>query len=403
MKIEKKLESETGQNIAGKLGGFDEVAQGLAEIYDSDNTVRHNGETYDVTEDAALAYLSEYFEDPEDRLSDLKDAEKNPEEIFDSLTDNVKIETDLSSPSRREVLGYTGALATATYAIDAYANHKALENAGQDDFEVPSSTLYKAAVAEGPLEDDPIPLTIMNFGEEYDEEAVLSNLDSAVSELDGLEVEPQFIQVEPSLEGYLEAQDTTRDQLGKDGVNTVKNRATKMRNIIQNNKLLGDEVSPRNQVEVGGAQNPSSVEENMDWYSSMFIPSVDTSPLSRLKLVNADFVDAGDFNGAAYHDSDGYNNMSLLDDSKFENADEFSGILIHELGHLLGLPHTQYPDTESGQVFPDVMSYSEGNLNMPYQVSQVITGERAFGWASRQNWEEVKDYVEENRRTYVDD
>lgn len=406
MKLSKSLESETSKNLAGRLGGIESISRDLEEIYQSENNVYSHGEERDVTEEAATAYLSQHFDDPESIIEELERTDYSSEEIFDVLKDDISLNMEVT---RRDLLRGTAYGATTgflgSYAVDASENNERLEDLNADNFEAPVGSLYGPAIAEGPLEGDPIEVYVLNFtegGEEYDEEIVESQIESAAAELEGLEVEVKFWEVEPTFEGYMNINEYSREDWSEEDIRRQSELISKMRNVIENNNLLEGKVDPENRVQINGAENPTSVSRNMDWYSSNFIPENDLSPLGRLKIVSADFQE-GEAGGVAYGNSEVYANMALINNSYYENEEEFSEVIIHELGHKIGLPHTNYPDMETGQVFPDVMSYSNGGLNIPYQIFKALTGGRRFGKTSRENWEKAKQHVRETNTLEVKD
>lgn len=410
MEFSKSLESETVQSLAGQLGGVEGVSEDLEEIYESDNTVYSHGEEKDVTEEAATAYASQYFDDPESVIEELEGTDYSSEEIFDVLKDDISVNIDVT---RRDLLrgaayGSTTGLfgsSLASYADDVSKNDDRLEDLNADNFEAPVGSLYGPAIAEGPLEGDPIEVYVLNFtedGEEYDEEIVESQIEAAAAELDGLEVEAKFWEVEPTFEGFMDVNGYSRESWSEEDIREQSEFISKMRNVINNNNLLEGRVDEENRIHINGGENPTSVSRNMDWYSSAFIPENDLSPLGRLKIVSANFQE-GEAGGVAYGNSEGYADMALVNDSYYESEEEFSEVVIHELGHKLGLPHTRYPDTETGQIFPDTMSYSSGRTNIPYQVFKALTGGRRFGKSSQENWEKVKQHVKETNNIEVED
>lgn len=370
---------------------IDEAVDYVQDIMDADYSQRmHVGGDVETSDDALRSFVESlnYDEDTTQEIyEDLRETENSFEEIKDVFVQHTDFNyTELSPMNRRQFLGSAGAVTAGSYGADSLINHLLLDDMDADSFEAPAGSYHERAVREM-LDGNEITIRLYNIrfdnqDSEYDEQELVDYVEDCISELEGTNFRVEFQNLNATEEGLLDEGEEVED-FGEEIQERLSNTVEQYREIIKNNSVT-DNVSETNSQWAGENTNLASQIEAMVTFLS---DDPQSTEFEDIKVAVADFAE-GSYGVSTFNHS-GSPEWALVDKDGNEDIEE---TIVHEVGHKLGLPHTKYPDFKRGGFFPDVMSYSEGKINIPARIHDLFD-DSAFGAQSHYNWEKVKEEV----------
>jgi hypothetical protein len=309
----------------------------------------------------------------EELYESLREGEYSLEEIRESFNTRDDVSIRELCPERRKFLKSLGQ-ATAmysglTYVVDSQRNQIMMGQVGQDQFRAPAGS-YNPGTVESILDGEALNVHLFNIytGEErqieYNENSITEKLESNLEELEGIQTSVSFYDVEITSQAITEELNV--------GSSFAESVADNFEQNIENKNLR--DLQPRfieEYVETLIDYQENGIEEH-DIKSGII--DVENSGIEGISKV------------------DGATGEKDWCFSIRASEDLLIGILTHEIGHKLGLPHTKYPDIKRDGFFPDVMSYSEGSDNVPAIIHN-LADDSVFGEQSHYNWDEMKEII----------
>lgn len=303
----------------------------------------------------------------------LQEREYSLEEIRGGFSGRNDLNIRELSPERRTFLKRLGQATTIysglTYAVDSGRNQIMMETVGQDQFRAPAGS-YNQDTVKSILDGEGLDVHLFNIYTdeerqiEYSENSITEELESNLEELEGVQASASFYDIEITSQAITEELNVSSS--------FAESVADSFEQAIENKDLR--DLQPRfieEYVETLVDYQENGIEEH-DIKAGII--GVEDSSIEGVSKVD---VNTGEKDWC----------FSIR-----ASEDLLIGILTHEIGHKLGLPHTKYPDIKRDGFFPDIMSYSEGSDNVPAIIHD-LADDSVFGEQSHYNWDEMKEII----------
>jgi len=345
---------------SNKYDELDTIVEDIQQLSNENIQDRMHIES-EASDDIVGAYLKGLYgeEKGSDISEDLKSTDYTFEEIESVLSDSAGLKDEESSGmTRRRFMGWAGGGTACSYTVDSLFNWAYIESYRTHEEEVPSRVLNEDAV-ESILDGDDVNVSAYNLVTEEDP--------SGNGEIDQEYIQEGLNELDSNFEVDVENLYLTDDE-------------KQLEQVIQDYSV-GERVAEEDRL--GSNQNPSLVSQVVSGIFDNY--DIEPHAADDIPVIVGDFASGP--GGLSYSNSI----WSLAKRQKEyvqDNATE--RIILHEIGHKLGLIHNVYPNQKTA--FPDVMSYSTGLTNIPYQISNAVYP-RKFGSKSAEDWEKVKEAV----------
>ena len=364
------------RQVLERSGALDKLVEEVQEIAGTNYSDRmHVEPSHNVSDDVLRAYVedTQYDEETTEHLyEDLQRTDFGSEEIKEVFIEHTDVDLrELNPIDRRQFMKLSGAAAAsftaASYIEDSDDNQDMLEDANQDHFKAPARSYHEAGV-ESMLNGEELDFHLFNiyFGEEdnpdYEEERISDELESNLEELEEVEVDINFHNVNVTVESLDRVMPGTE--------------YTAERTLERFEQEISD-------VGAGGI-HPSYLGRHIQTLVNYQEEGIEPQDI---KIGIADFEESNTIGSSRTNAFTGEKDWAF---SQRLPEDELIGTLTHEAGHKLGLPHTKYPDLKRLGFFPDTMSYSDGDLNIPARIHDIFDNS-SFGAQSHYNWDKVRE------------
>ncbi len=264
--------------------------------------------------------------------------------------------------SRREVLSYVTSLkgmltiSAASYAQDSVRNTASMAITGQNRYEGPLEDFFDESLTAKAIEDT-LKVDILDISEQsYDTGYITRETERAIEELEDVSADISY--TKPEGEEYRHAEEISQ--------------------ITEN--LAKSQKGSESCCTVENCGSIDCLNEKVDRYS-------DNTDITVLLADNSTR-----HNGLAAPTNHPFAHVNSY---MRDDAEEVTDTTTHEIAHLLGLPHTKFMDLERNGYFGDVMSYTDGEFNIPQTVYEDVFEDSSFGRQSHENFEQIKDCLED--------